>query len=117
MPGREAGKQADMLSLQNRLGVLETELERTFAEAGKRSYELLRMRQMYDDETKMILGRVKELQDEMMDIRQQVQDLRTNQQPAAPADTDRHCAECGKVASDTEAFCSGCGAKLPAVEA
>ena len=83
--GREAGKQADILGLQTKLGGLETELERTYAEAGKRAHELVKARQIHDDEIQVILRRAKDLQDEMMEVRRQIHELQKEEESGAPA--------------------------------
>lgn len=111
--GREAGKQADILGLQTKLGGMETDLERTYAEAGKRAHELMKMQQLYDDECKVILRRAIDLQDQMMAVRQEIHELQTAAPPAADEPSDETvCENCGKVASAGETFCSGCGNKL-----
>lgn len=137
--GREAGKQAEVLGLQTKLGGLETELERIYAEAGKRAEELVRAQQIRDDEIKVILRRAKDLQDEMMQVRREIQQLQSGATPAASSEpqpqpetaaqsqpvpqptvevqTGPRCAQCGKLAPAGETFCPNCGAKLPRPEA
>ena len=112
--GREAGKQAEVLSLQTKLGGMEAELERTYAEAGKRAHELMKMQQLHDDECKVILRRAIDLQDQMMEVRQEIHELQTAASaPAADeAGAETVCANCGKIAAPGETFCSGCGNKL-----
>ncbi len=117
--GRAAGKQAEVLSLQTKLGGMETELERTYAEAGKRAHELMRMRQLHDDECKVILRRAIDLKEQMMQVRQEIHELQTATEtaqaghgPPSPHGDEIVCANCGKIAAAGETFCSGCGNKL-----
>lgn len=112
--GREAGKQAEVLSLQTKLGGMETELERTYAEAGKRAHELMRMQQLHDDECKVILRRAIDLKEQMMQVRQEIHELQTGTETAqaSPYGAEVVCENCGKVAAAGETFCSGCGNKL-----
>ncbi|MFP4248884.1 MAG: hypothetical protein ACLFU7_04460 [Armatimonadota bacterium] len=77
----QAGRQAEIVQLQAKLGSLENKLDDVYAEAGKRAEELLVARQIQDDELRVILERARQLKDEMMEVRRQVQDLR--QKPEA----------------------------------
>ncbi|HUS81614.1 MAG TPA: zinc ribbon domain-containing protein [Armatimonadota bacterium] len=118
--GRQAGRQADILALQAQLGSLEGELDEVYSQAGRRAEELVKARQVRDEEIQVILRRVKDIQGKMMDLRRQVHELQTGQQPAAPAGTNiipqpdagPRCSQCGKLASGDETFCNNCGAKL-----
>lgn len=83
----EAGRQAETMQLQAKLGALDEERDRQFAEAGKRARELFTMRQIHDDELKIILERVQKIDDEMMQLRQKLQDLRSPSAPEATTDS------------------------------
>lgn len=135
--GREAGRQAEILGLQTRLGSMETELERIYAEAGKRAEELVRARQIRDDELMVILRRAQELREQMMQVRREIQQLQSgaapdpatsapaqvqatvqpqpSSRPAAEGQAGPRCAQCGTTAPTGEKFCPNCGAKLPPV--
>ncbi|MGI5820210.1 MAG: zinc-ribbon domain-containing protein [Armatimonadota bacterium] len=72
----QAGRQAETLQLQAKLGSLENDLEQVYVEAGKRAEELMRERRVQDDELRVILERAREINERMMEVRRQVQDLR-----------------------------------------
>lgn len=74
-----ASRQTGVMKLQSQLGALETEIERTYAEAGKRARQLYRERQLLDNEIGVIMERIDALEAELQQLRQRVHDL---QQPA-----------------------------------
>ncbi|MFO8082654.1 MAG: hypothetical protein R6V07_20465 [Armatimonadota bacterium] len=78
----QAGRQAEIVQLQAKLGSLENKLDEVYVEAGKRAEELLVARQIQDDELRVILERARQIKDETMEVRQQVQDLRQAPEPA-----------------------------------
>lgn len=80
----QAGRGAESMQLQAKLGSLDKDLDRVYIEAGKRAEELLKARQIYDDELRVILERARVIDDEMMEVRQKVQDLRQKAEPAQP---------------------------------
>ena len=51
----QAGRQAEILQLQAKLGSLDNDLERVYIEAGKRAEELVQQRQVLDEELRVIL--------------------------------------------------------------
>lgn len=115
----EAGRQAEVLKLQATLGSLDDDLERVFIEAGKRARELLIMRQIHDEELKVILERARIIEAEMMEVRQQIQDLRAGKPkpeaaPAAPSAEDgtRTCPECETAVPTGSRFCPNCGVRV-----
>lgn len=77
----QAGRQAEIVQLQAKLGSLENSLDEVYAEAGRRAEELLQARQVFDDELRVILERARTLKEEMMEVRQRVQDLRQTPEP------------------------------------
>lgn len=81
----QAGRQAEILQLQAKLGSLDNDLDRVYIEAGKRAEELVQQRQVLDEELRGILDRARAIKDEMMELRQKVQDLRGPAQPEEPA--------------------------------
>jgi hypothetical protein len=81
----QAGRQAEILQLQAKLGSLDNDLERVYIEAGKRAEELVQQRQVLDEELRVILDRARVIRDEMMELRQKTQDLRGPEQPEEPA--------------------------------
>ena len=134
----QAGRQAEILQLQAKLGSLDNDLERVYVEAGKRAEELLKTRQIYDDELRVILDRARVINDEMMEVRQKVQDLRqkperpepeepapppTASTPSAPISPtppdavteevagEKACPHCGGQVSAQMVFCPHCGGK------
>ncbi len=121
----EAGRQAETVQLQTKLGSLEDDLDQVYIEAGKRAEELLKARQIYDDELRVILERGRAINEEMMEIREQIQQLRQKPEPEATpeppgepaADTsqqqaERTCPACGEPVAEDAVFCAKCGKKL-----
>ncbi|MFW6155757.1 MAG: zinc ribbon domain-containing protein [Armatimonadota bacterium] len=138
----QAGRQAEIVKLQAKLGSLENDLEQVYVEAGKRAEELLKSRQIHDNELAVILERARKINEEMMQVRERVQELRSasedeaaagarepQQGPDAPeqpqpshegeeaAGSDQqqrqaHCPSCGEKVGQDAAFCSKCGEKL-----
>lgn len=82
----KAGREAEVLQLQAKLGSLDDERDQQYIEAGKRARELLTMRQIHDDELRVILQRVKDIEDRMMELREQVQQLRQDAETGATED-------------------------------
>ena len=83
-----AGRQAEMLKLQADMGSLDDDLDRVFIEAGKRARELLRARQLHDDELRVIVERADAIEDEMMAVRRQISELRQGAAPQPKDDAD-----------------------------
>ena len=83
----QAGRQAEIIQLQAKLGSLDDQRDEAYIEAGKRARELLTMRQIHDDELRVILQRVTALDEEMMELRAQVQKLRQSPTPEGGDDT------------------------------
>jgi len=123
----QAGRQAEIVQLQAKLGSLDNDLDRVYIEAGKHAEELLKARQIYDDELRVILDRARVINEEMMQLRQKVQDLRQTPDPAqpeapsAPRPTatpedsagQRTCAQCGEKVATHVVFCPHCGFRQP----
>ncbi len=128
----QAGRGAESMQLQAKLGSLDNDLDRVYIEAGKRAEELLKARQIYDDELRVILERARTLSEEMMEVRQKVQDLRQKAEPVQPAEApappepvtpaaptatpeeatgEKTCAQCGEKISADVVFCPHCGTK------
>lgn len=113
-----AGRESEVLQLQAKLGSLDDRLEQVYVEAGKRADELLKARQIYDDELRVILERGKEIREEMMEVRACIQQLRSGEQPDAEeagpqTGTDgTTCSECGATVPDGENFCPNCGVRV-----
>ncbi len=117
----EAGRQTEILKLQATLGSLDDDLDRVFIEAGKRARELLTMRRIHDEELKVILERARVIEEQMMEVRQQIQDLRSRKpktdtaatEPPRPTDESaRTCPECGTALPATSKFCPNCGVRV-----
>ena len=110
----EAGRQAEIVRLQARLGSLDEDLDRVFIEAGKRARELLTMRRIHDEELKVILERAKQIEAEMMQVRRQIQDLRQDKAgQEEPADAaERRCPACQVIVTDDAVFCPHCGVRV-----
>jgi len=114
----EAGRQTEILKLQSTMGSLDDDLDRVFIEAGKRARELLTMRQIHDEELKVILERARVIEGQMMEVRQQIQDLRQGK-PKAEASVDapsaeegaRTCPECQSAVPAGSRFCPNCGVR------
>ncbi len=109
--GRQAGKQAEILSLHNEIGKRENELERQYAEAGRRAKELVRARQLMDDEVRVIIERTKKLDAEIMDLRRQIHELEKGEAGGEESQA-RKCPQCGESVAEDSGFCESCGAKL-----
>ena len=136
----QAGRQAEIMQLQAKLGSLEGELDDVYVEAGKRAEELLKARQVFDDELRVILERARKIREQMMEVRQQVQDLRqdpeseeSEETPAAEAPSqpqpapeqsrpestttseervgEKACPSCGGEITTHMVFCPHCGEK------
>ncbi len=71
----QAGRQAEIVRLQTKLGSLDDSRDQQYIEAGKRARELLTMRQIHDEELRIILERIKEIEEEMMNLRAKVAKL------------------------------------------
>jgi len=117
----EAGRQTEILKLQSTMGSLEDDLDRVFIEAGKRARELLTMRQVHDDELKVILERARTIEAQMMEVRQQIQDLRQGKpkaeaaaaEPPRPAEAaTRTCPDCRTAVPAASKFCPNCGVRV-----
>ncbi|MCE5217005.1 zinc-ribbon domain-containing protein [bacterium] len=82
-----ASRQGQVLQLQSKLGHVQEDIERQYAEAGKRVREMHRARQVADSQLLVIMERVDELEKEMEGLRQQVQDVQQGKpvETAAPA--------------------------------
>ena len=98
----QAGRQAEGLQLQAKLGSLDKQLDEVYIEAGKRAEELLVARQIHDDEIRVILERARVLKDEMMEVRQQIQDLRHAPEPTAEETADQAPPEPSEAPEQTE---------------
>lgn len=127
----QAGRQAETVQLQAKLGSLDNDLDRVYIEASKRAEELLKARQIYDDELRVILERARVINEEMMELRQKVQDLRHTPDPAQPeapeapsaprpprpsatpedAAGQRTCAQCGEKVATHVVSCPHCGTR------
>ena len=64
-------KGAEDLSLQAQLGSLDSELERQFVEIGKRARELSRAGALQDQQIEILVRRVVQLEEQMMELRRQ----------------------------------------------
>jgi hypothetical protein len=78
-------KQVEILKLQSQLGHTETELERIYAEAGKRARQMYRSKLLLDAEMDGIMKRIDEQEAHIDDLRRQVQDVQRGEAPASPA--------------------------------
>lgn len=67
-------RQVEILKLQSQLGTVETEIERQYAEAGKRVRELYRRKEILDSEIEVIMKRIDALQAEVDELRLKVQE-------------------------------------------
>jgi len=109
--GREVGRQADVLGLHNEIGKLQEEIDRNYAEAGRRARQLVRERQLLDGEIRTILKRIDEAEAQIMELRKQLRDSESGAGPAPAPDSHHQCGQCGaNVAADTR-FCPNCGAR------
>lgn len=81
-----AGRQAEIIQLQAKLGSLDDDLDRAYVEAGKRAEELLLMRQIFDEEIKVIFERARVLKEQMMQVRAEIQALGQDKEPGADSD-------------------------------
>lgn len=80
-----ASRQGQILQLQSKLGHVQEEIERQYAEAGKRVREMHRARQIADSQLLVVMERVDELEKEMEGLRLQVQDLQQGKPAPAAA--------------------------------
>lgn len=80
-------KEAEGLSLQAQLGNLESELERQFVEIGKRARELRAEGRFTDQHIDILLRRVVDIEEQMMDLRRQSLTGRAPHEPVAPPPT------------------------------
>ncbi len=106
-----AARQAEIVQLQAKLGSLDDDLDRVYLEAGKRAEELLKARQIYDDELRVILERARTIREQMMEIRQQVSELQRGGRPQGAK--ARTCPNCDTPVPEGEDFCPHCGARVP----
>jgi len=109
--GREVSKQADALSLNSQIGRLQEEAERNYAEAGRRAKQLVRERQLFDDEIKVILKRTEEIEAQIMELRKQLHGLEQDAGEVAAQQADRQCPQCRHDLQEDAMFCPNCGAK------
>ncbi len=134
----EAGRQAQIVKLQAKLGSLEDDLDRAYVEAGKRAEELLQARQIHDDQLRVILERARKIKEEMTQVREAVQQARqkpeSEEEPAAEPEpqsepepaaeappqptsnsevtAEMACPSCGGAITRHMAFCPHCGETL-----
>ena len=81
-----ASRGVDHLKLQSELGNVETQMERAFAEAGKRARYLYIHKQIVDRDMEVVMGQVDMLEAQAMDLRARIQaGQQPAPQPAAPA--------------------------------
>ncbi|MGC9317841.1 MAG: zinc-ribbon domain-containing protein [Armatimonadota bacterium] len=106
-----AGREAEILRLQTKMGALESDLERTYVEAGKRARELLTMRQVRDEELAVLIERAKEIEGQMMQLRAQIKHLRSDEQ-SGEAEAQHTCPECGATVPGDASFCPECGVRV-----
>ncbi|MEA3401228.1 MAG: zinc-ribbon domain-containing protein [Armatimonadota bacterium] len=106
-----AGREAEILKLQTKMGALENDLDRAYEEAGKRARELLTMRQVHDEELAVLIERAREIEAQMMEIRAQIKDLRADEQ-SDEAQTQPTCPECGATLPAEASFCPECGVRV-----
>ena len=109
--GREVSKQADALSLNSQIGRLQEDAERNYAEAGRRAKQLVRQRQLLDDEIKVILERTDEIEAEIMELRKQLHGLEQDAGEVAAEQGERKCPQCGQNVQQDATFCPNCGAR------
>ena len=65
-------REAEGLSLQAQLGNLDSELDRQFVEIGKRARDLSRQGALRDEQIDILVRRVVEIEEQMMELRRQV---------------------------------------------
>jgi hypothetical protein len=106
---QSASAQAQIIQLQARMGEIESELTRQYAEAGRRARELWRQRLFADPDFEILMTRITNLQQELERLRIETT-AAAPPQPPAP----RVCAQCGTELSPNDRFCGGCGATAPA---
>jgi len=109
---REVSKQADSLSLNSQIGNLQEEAERNYAEAGRRAKQLVRERQLLDDDIKVILKRTDEIEAQIMELRKQLHGLEQDAGEVAAEQGEHKCPQCGQSVEKDAAFCPNCGAKM-----
>jgi hypothetical protein len=87
-----ASRQVDLLKLQSELGNVETQMERQYAEAGRRARELYRRKLILDSEMDVLMQRIDGYEAQVMELREQVQAVQQGAgeqhaegTPAAPA--------------------------------
>lgn len=77
-------REAEVLSLQSRLGNVSEEIERACAAVGKRALELRRQGKLHDDQLDGLAAQVDQLEAQMMELRAQVQAARPAPPPPPP---------------------------------
>lgn len=102
---QSASTQAQIIQLQTRMGEIESELTRQYAEAGRRARELWRQRLFADADFEILMTRITTLQQELEQLRTEVTNV-VSAQPPPP----RTCAQCGAELDPRDRFCGTCGA-------
>jgi hypothetical protein len=77
-------REAEVLSLQSRLGSVSEEIEKAYAAVGKRAMELRRQGKLPDDQIAGLAAQVDQLEAQMMELRAQVQAARPAPPPPPP---------------------------------
>ena len=70
--GSSVAQQAEYVKLQTRMGNLETDLERQYAEAGKRARTLWGMRKVTDKDLDVLMKRITNIEQEMEELREEI---------------------------------------------
>ncbi len=109
---QSASTQATIIQLQTRMGELQSELERQYGEAGRRARELWRARLFTDTDFEVLMTRITNLQQELEQLRAQVNEAYQGGKSAAPA----ACSACGFPLESDDRFCRGCGAAVESGE-
>lgn len=102
---QSASTQAQIIQLQTRMGEIESEVTRQYAEAGRRARELWRQRLFADADFEILMTRITTLQQELEQLRMEVTNL-ASAQPPPP----RTCPQCGAELDPKDRFCGDCGA-------
>jgi len=99
----DVSRSAEGLKIQTDISAAETELERVYAQAGKRARELWRERKVVDADLDLLMRQVGDIEAEIDELRRKSFGMQGPRKPV--------CPECKQEVVEGVKFCGNCGAK------
>ena len=100
----DVSRSAEGLKIQTDISAAETELERVYAEAGKRAQELWRERKIVDADLDLLMRQAGDIEAQLDELRRKSFDMQGPKKPV--------CPQCKQEVAEGVKFCGGCGAKV-----